>query len=261
MPDPRPLDGRTILLTRPEADSRRLAERLQSLGARVVSEPVIAFESLAGSAEARSAALGLERYDLLVFTSGNGVRFFSEALELAERSPAGVRGRVAAVGAGTASALEAAGFPVDVVAEDSRAEGLAAALLPELRPGMRVLWIRPESAREILAEALRESGAEVDELRLYRTVAAPRAAAAARALAGGELDAVVFASPSAVRLLLEASGETREAAEAGLRRAKRVAIGEVTAAALARAGFPSRHVADTASDDGLVAALLRALSD
>ena len=250
-----------MLLTRPEAESRSLAVRLASLGARVVVEPVLAFESLAGSASAKTAAERAGRYDVLVFTSPNGVRFFVEALRLAGRGPRDVRGRVAAVGPGTARALGDAGLPVHLVAEDSRAEGLAEALGPDVRPGMRVLWARPESAREVLREALRAAGAEVDEVRLYRTVGSPRAASAAAGHANREYDAVVFASPSALRLLLDAAGEARAAAEAGLARTKRVAIGEVTAKALERAGFPAAAVAAAPTDDGLEAALLRALTD
>ena len=257
----RPLEGRTILLTRPEAESRSLAGRLASLGARVAIEPVLAFESLAGSASARTAAERAGLYDVLVFTSPNGVRFFAEALRLAGRGPGDVHGQVAAVGPGTARALEDAGLPVHLVAEDSRAEGLAEALDADVRPGKRVLWARPESAREVLGEALRAAGAEVDEVRLYRTVGSPGAAAAASGLAKREYDAVVFASPSALRLLLDAAGEARAAAEAGLACAKRVAIGEVTANALERAGFPAAAVADTPTDDGLEDAILRALRD
>ncbi len=256
-----PLEGRTILLTRSEPESRSLAERLAALGARPVIEPVLAFESRAGSDEARAAVASPGRYDLLVFTSSNGVRFFVEALRSAGRGPGDVRGRIAAVGPGTARSLEAAGFPVHVVADDSRAEGLAAALATELRPGVRVLWARPESARTLLGDALRAAGASVDEARLYRTVASPHAVSAATRLARAEFDAIVFASPSALRLLLEAAGESRAEAEAGLRRARRVAIGEVTADALSSAGFPPQAVADTPTDDGLEAALLRALED
>ncbi len=250
-----------MLLTRTEAESRALAARLASLGARVAVEPVLAFESLAGSAPARAAAERAGLYDVLVFTSPNGVRFFAEALRLAGRGPKDVLGRVAAVGPGTAKALEEAGLTVHLVAEDSRAEGLAEALGADVRPGMRVLWARPESAREVLGEALRAAGAEVDEVALYRTVGSSRASAAASGIANGEYDAVVFASPSALRLLLDAAGEGRAAAEEGLARAKRVAIGEVTASALARAGFPAAAVADAPTDDGLEGALLRALAD
>jgi uroporphyrinogen-III synthase len=261
MPSARPLEGRTVLLTRPEGQARALAARLTALGARVVSEPVVAFEALVDGAEVRSAAERVDRYDLVVFTSANGVRFFAEALRRTSRGPGDVRGRVAAVGPGTARALLEAGFAVNIVATDSRAEGLGTALAGEVRPGMRVLWARPESAREVLPEALRAAGADTDQVAVYRTIASARAAVAAARLATGEFDAVVFASPSAVRHLLEAALEGGPEGEEGLRRARRVAIGEVTARALERAGFPASAVAPAPTDDGLLSALLRAFQD
>jgi uroporphyrinogen-III synthase len=257
----RPLEGRTVLITRPEGEARGLTARLAELGARVVHEPVVAFEALLDGAEVLSAAEGVDRYDLLVFTSANGARFFAEALRRAGRAPGEVRGRVAAVGPGTARALLEAGFAVRIVATDSRAEGLSAALAGEVRPGTRVLWARPESAREVLPEALRAAGAVTDQVALYRTVAASRAATAAARLAAGEVDAVVFASPSAVRFLLDAVRGGGPRGEAGLRRARRVAIGEVTAGALEAAGFPASAVALAPTDDGLAGALLEALGD
>jgi uroporphyrinogen-III synthase len=261
MPGGTPLAGRTVLITRPEGEARGLAARLAELGARVVHEPVVAFEALLEGGEARSAAEGVEAYDLLVFTSANGARFFAEALRLAGRAPGEVRGRVAAVGPGTARALQEAGFAVTIVAADSRAEGLAAALVGEVRPGTRVLWARPESAREVLPDALRAAGAVTDQVALYRTVVAPGAAMAAARLAAGEVDAVVLASPSAVRFLIDAARERGGRGEEGLRRARRVAIGEVTAGALEAAGFPASAVALAPTDDGLVDALLDALGD
>ncbi|MBZ5639424.1 MAG: uroporphyrinogen-III synthase [Acidobacteriia bacterium] len=257
----RPLEGRTVLLTRPESEGRELAARLANLGARVVTEPVVAFESLAEAPEARSAAERVDRYDLLVFTSANGVRFFAEALRRVGKEPGDVRVRVAAVGPGTAKALRESGFVVQRVAAESRADGLAAELRGEVRPGTRVLWARAESVRRVLPEALAAAGAEVDEVAVYRTLASARAPAAAARLATGDLDAVVFASPSAVRLLLEAVPGSSAAAAGGLRRARRVAIGEVTAAALDRAGYPASSVAGAPTDDELESALLRSFRD
>jgi uroporphyrinogen III methyltransferase/synthase len=261
MPSSRPLDGRTILLTRPEEESAALAARLRSLGARVEIEPVLAFESLASTGEALAAARNVASYEVLMFTSANGVRFFLEALGLAGRVPADVTGKIGAVGPGTAKALGEAGLAVGVVAADSRAEGLVEALGAEVSPGARVLWARAESARDVLPRKLREAGATIDEVRLYRTVASPLAARAAAALARAEVDAVVFASPSALRHLLDGAGAGRRATEEGLRRVRRVAIGSVTAAALLSAGFPPAAVASSPTDEGLESAILRSFAD
>ena len=94
--------------------------------------------------------------------------------------------RVAAIGPGTAGALREHGVIADVVPERFVAEGLVEALADV--PVRRALVARAAEARDVLPDALRERGAEVDVVALYETVAEPlrptaqRAAVAARRL-------------------------------------------------------------------------------
>ena len=83
------------------------------------------------------------------------------------RSLAGAR--VAAIGPGTARALEAHGIRPDVVPERAVAESLAEAL--EQIPVSRALVARAAGARDVVPDALRARGAEVDVVALYETVA------------------------------------------------------------------------------------------
>jgi uroporphyrinogen-III synthase len=253
-----PLEGRKVLVLRPEGLGRELAVRLGSLGARVDLRPAIAFEPPADPAPCREAIAALERYDRVVLTSPTGVRFFVQGVEEAGWRPEGLRTPVAAVGSGTARALRQAGIEPEVIAEDSRAEGLAAALRAHVGRGERVLLVRPERTREILAESLAAMGARVDAVAFYRTVASPESQAAALAVARGAYDAVIFTSPSTFLRLREAGGG--EAFDAGLRRARRVAIGGVTAEALSAAGFAAAAVAERPTVEAMVEAVLAALS-
>ncbi len=79
--------------------------------------------------------------------------------------------RVAAIGPGTASALRSHGVIADVVPERFVAEGLVEALADV--PVKRALVARAAEARDVLVDALRERGAEVDVVALYETVAEP----------------------------------------------------------------------------------------
>jgi uroporphyrinogen III methyltransferase/synthase len=237
----RPLTGVTVAVTRARAQVSALAARLRALGAVVVEAPAIRIEPLDGPAP------DLAGYDLLCVTSPNGVGLLFERLfgaGLDARALAGTR--VAAIGPGTASALKQHGVTADIVPERFVAEGLVEALADV--PVSRALIARAAEARDVLPDALRERGAEVEVLALYETVAEPLSSSQLEALAGA--DYVTFTSSSTVNRLLEATGEQ------GLGDARLLSIGPVTSAALREHGLEP-HVEATAHDiDGLVEALL-----
>src|SRR4051812_41032247 len=162
----RPLHGRTVAVTRARAQASALAARLRALGAGVVEAPAIRIEPLGGEAPDLSA------YDLVCLTSANGVRLLFERLRAAGRDARALAGAtVAAIGPGTAAALREHGIEADVLPERSVAESLVAALRGV--PVERALVARAAEGRDVLPDALRERGAEVDVLALYETVAEP----------------------------------------------------------------------------------------
>ena len=239
----RPLAGRTVAVTRARAQASSLARRLRELGARVVQAPVIRIEQLPGP------PLDPAPYDLVCLTSANGVEAMFARLAAGGRDARSLAGaRVAAIGPGTAAALAAHGIAADVVPERFVAEALVEALVEV--PARRALVARAAQAREVLPEALRSRGVEVDVLPLYETVAEPlseRALAAARSA-----DYVTFTSSSTVRFFLEATG-----ADAALSpRTRVVSIGPVTSEALRESGLEPDVEAERHDVDGLLDALL-----
>jgi uroporphyrinogen-III synthase len=254
-----PLKGHSVLITRPAGRGATLARCLRSLGARVVEAPTIAFEPPDDADAPRRAVAGLGGYDWIVFSSGTGVEFFQRRMQEAGREMPPANLRVAAVGRATARHLEQAGIAVQIVASPSHAEGLAECMRELLRAGDRVLWVRPEVARPVLRERLEALGARVDGVVFYRTVAAPGAADVARSLHEQSFDAIVFTSPSTFQRLADADVEGRERCLESLRRSAIVAIGPITAAALAGEGLAPAAVAETAGDEAVVQAVRRAL--
>jgi len=238
----RPLSGLTVAVTRARAQASGLAHRLHLIGARVVESPVIRVVELAGV-----ELPALEGYDLLCLTSPNGVRILFERLREAGRDARALAGlAVAAIGPGTAAALRDHGIEADVVPERAVAEGLVEALSE--RPVRRALIARAREARDVLPDALRARGAEVDVVALYETVAEPlaeedRAAAFAA-------DYLTFTSSSTVEFFAEAAGGRLP--ENG----RVVSIGPVTSAALRERGREPDVEASRHDIDGLVSALV-----
>jgi uroporphyrinogen III methyltransferase/synthase len=245
----RPLHGRTVVVTRARAQASGLAATLRDLGATVVELPAIRIESRIASEEVRGAAAAIADYDLVCLTSPNGVDLLFEALAAAGRDARALAGAtVAAIGPGTARALAAHGIAADIVPERFVAEALVEALSGVEVEGRRVLVARAAEARDVLPDALRERGGNVDVIALYETV---REAPDEKAVeAAQSADYVTFTSSSTVRNLTEALGDRFPAA------ARIVSIGPVTSTTVREAGLEVAVEADRHDVDGLLAALL-----
>jgi uroporphyrinogen III methyltransferase / synthase len=238
----RPLNGVSVAVTRARAQASGLAARLRLLGAEVVEAPAIKIVPL-------EVELGdLSGYDLVCLTSPNGVHLLFDALARTGRDARSLAGaKVAAIGPGTAAALREHGVIADVVPEKFTAEGLVDALAGQ--PARRVLVARAAEAREVLPDALRERGAQVDVIPLYETVA--------EALSPDEVDAalaadyVTFTSSSTVKFFSEAVGERISEL-----RGRLVSIGPVTSVALREHGLAPDVEAARHDIDGVVEALV-----
>ncbi len=271
----RPLHGRRVVVTRARAQASGLAATLRELGAEVVELPAIRIEPRIESEEVRRAIerIGEGEYALICLTSPNGVRLLFEALGEAgfdaralggtgnskqveegdgssavEDASARTGVTIAAIGPGTARALVEHGIVADIVPERFVAEALVEALEAVEIEGRRVLVARAAEARDVLPDALREGGAEVDVVALYETVREapePEAVEAAQSA-----DYVTFTSSSTVRNLTEALGDRFP------KEARVVSIGPITSEAARAAGLEVAIEGDRYDVEGLVAALL-----
>jgi uroporphyrinogen III methyltransferase / synthase len=237
----RPLAGVSVAVTRARAQASGLASRLRTLGAEVVEAPAIRISPLAGPPPDPRG------YDLVCLTSPNGVRLLFDRMAQSGLDARALAGsRVAAIGPGTAGALRDHGVLADVVPERFVAEGLVDALAD--LPVRRALIARAVEARDVLPDALRERGAEVDVVPLYETVAESLSDPQLEALAGA--DYVTFTSSSTVRFLFEAIHGRVEL------HARLVSIGPVTSDALRERGHEPQVEALRHDIDGVIDALV-----
>jgi uroporphyrinogen III methyltransferase/synthase len=250
----RPLHGRRVVVTRARAQASGLAATLRALGAEAIELPAIRIEPRIESDEVRGAIERIGDYALVCLTSPNGVRLLFEALAAAGRDARALAGAtVAAIGPGTARALAERGVAADVVPERFVAEALVESLASVEVAGKAVLVARAAEARDVLPEALRERGAEVDVVALYETIREEPDPDAVEAAQGA--DYVTLTSSSTVRNLTEALGERFPGA------ARVVSIGPVTSEAVRAAGLEVDVEADRHDVDGLVEALLADAAD
>lgn len=203
-----PLAGRRIVVTRPRTQSRGFAEILERYGAEVILFPTIETVPVASYARLDAALEQIAQYHWLLFTSVNGVKFFTERLTACGVEVAMLRHlKVATIGPETARAVNDLSLQVHAVPEEYRAEALVT-VLGEVR-GQRILLPRAAEAREVLPKELRALGAQVDEIPVYET-RRPQTAETEKVrvlLARAQIDMVTFTSSSTVRNFVAAFPE------------------------------------------------------
>ncbi len=226
-----PLFGKRVLVTRAREQAGRTAALLRERGADPVVVPTIEIHPPSNPEPMREVARAIERYRWIVLTSANGVEhLWAEVRRQGRDARAFAHAKIAAIGPGTAAALEACGLSADLVPRVHQGEALADELLAALElereggvpasgvadvrsapppPALekpRVLIARAEIARDVVPDALRAAGCEVDVVPVYSTRSPPRPLleALGALLEAQEIQVVTFSSSSTVTHLCDA---------------------------------------------------------
>ncbi len=195
------LRGKTILITRAAAQSQELRDGLERFGARVLECPTIELLPVDDWSDVDRAINTLNSYQWLLFTSANAVDYFMKRVEALGAS---CSTPIAVVGSATAGKLAEWHLAPTLIPRTFSAEGLLE-VFPSSLPGVRILFPRAETARELLPEELRRRGALVDVVTVYRTLKAAAGVRDLRTILRAEkIDCIVFTSPSAVHFMADA---------------------------------------------------------
>ena len=260
----RPLDRKTVLVTRPLTQSSGITRLLEERGAIVVHSATIEITPPSSWAAIDHAITKIESYDWLVFTSAHGAQFFfdrfAEVPDRAFQQP--IHQSICAIGPATAKAIEAAGARVNLVVRESTAEGALREIIDRVGSevairGLRFLLPGARHARDFLPVELRRLGAQVDAVEAYQTVR-PNVDIG-RLFQLHKFSAITFTSPSTVSNFAKLVGADLLAV---LCEDTLVAcIGPVTAAAAVEQGFKRIVQAESANTQALVEAIARSVAD
>lgn len=158
------LNGALVLVTRPAAQADHLCDLIEGHGGQALRFPTLEIQPISVNPETITKALAS---DWLIFTSANAVNFALHAF--GGKMPGLKLPRLAAVGQATARALETAGLRVDCQPEhEFSSEGLLNEPLMQTVVGRQITIVRGLGGREKLAQTLRERGAELVHLEVYR---------------------------------------------------------------------------------------------
>ena len=166
-----PLSGKRLVVTRAAKQASGISARLTALGAEVIETPMIetkdVFPGLPGNLPANFD--DLKNFDLLAFTSTNGVECFFKQLLASGRDIRELAGKkIASVGKITEKKLLEYGIRCDYVPEDHTGEGLGKLLRSILdeRTLVNSLQTRDESGIALSGTRSAESKDLLDESRI-----------------------------------------------------------------------------------------------
>jgi uroporphyrinogen-III synthase len=203
-----PLSGRGIVVTRPREHALALVERIRAAGADPILFPTIEILPPENALTVSSLIKRLDAFQVAIFVSPTAVMRGHAMVVAGRKWPQDLR--VAAVGNGTATALEELGFR-SVIAPSGEADSEALAELPELQDmqGRSVVIFRGQGGREWLRARLEARGARVEYAECYRR--ARPDVDAGRLLArwqSGAIEAVSITSAEGLANLFEMLGPT-----------------------------------------------------
>ena len=249
-----PLEGKRVVITRAAEQSVALERELSARGAVPLVVPLVAFGEPEDFSLLDAALAALGGFDWMIFTSAQAVRALASRAEQIGKSREVWKEKpwVACVGPVTANAARDSGFAVEYVAETHNGLGLATELGSRLKEA-KILLPRSDRANPDLPAELRRHGADLTEVVAYRTMkSSPLDESRLNKMTEGEVDAILFFSPSAVHHFSDLFG--RDKLRSLQDALALTAIGPVTANALREAGVQRMVVAaDTTSASAIEA--------
>ena len=251
-----PLFGKNIVVTRDAAGNDLFAERIIARGGNPVQFETFQIMPLTDSDDFLRALAEFTDCDWIIFTSGNGVTAFFEALEkLGKDARVFASAKIAAIGSGTAEKLSLYGIKADFVPSVFTSAEFGKQLLnfTNLRD-KKLLLLRSKIASGELVEFLEKGGATVNDVAIYTAVTKKGESAwLFEKIGRGEIDWLTFASPSSVKGFFKQidaevirNGNVRVAS-----------IGPVTSRELESHGIHVDVTADEHTLDGLLATIER----
>lgn len=238
-------------MTRPVHQAGPLCDRIAAAGGRPVCFPLLAICDLTDSPEVSARLTRLDDYQLAIFISPNAVTIGLHAITRHSSLPP--RLKLATVGKGSARCLQQIlGRAPDIVPEQRYdSEGLLAHPALQQVAGQHILILRGEGGRELLADTLRQRGAMVDYVELYRRDCPPAEVAESDWLE--KTDIITVTSGEALQNLVTL---TTEMDKPKLLAKPLLVVSERTAALARELGFSKPVIlCESAGDDVIVQTL------
>ena len=251
----KPLAGKRIVVTRATGQANYLGRRLEQLGADTLQLPLIRVAPLEAGPKTLKLIRKLHRFDWLIFTSVNAVEAWWKLAPQTTEIVATGTPRIAAVGPKTSGAVRSHGAEPALMPDRFTARDLAAKM--GNLSGRRVLLPRGSASGETLPQLLRDSGAELETIVIYRTLLI---SPDLRRYPVGKPDVVTFTSGSSVKSFVKAFGSGL-IPRAIFSQVKFACIGPATAKVADSLGLKVEIIPRSYTTEGLVKAVVEHYQD
>jgi uroporphyrinogen-III synthase len=251
MPTAKPLAGVTVVVTRPAHQAEGLCQLIETNGGTALRFPVLDIDGPADPVAVTATINRLAEFDIAVFISPNAVQW---GLKLVDSWPPNIK--IAAVGLGSARELTRHGIKPDICPEQQfNSEAVLALEDMQQVAGKRIIIFRGDGGRELLADTLRDRGAQVEYLECYRRVRPTIDPALLTVpLQHAAVDIITVTSNEGLENLLAMTGEP---ARAALTRLPLIVVSERTRERAQELGFQGPVIlARQASDEALLEAVI-----
>jgi len=201
------LQQMTILVTRPNPAGNELCRLIDAHGGKAIHLPTIEIVPIIHPQLIENIKQ-IDQLDWLIFISPQAVYIGGQAIKkIWPTLPQHIK--IAAVGAGTAQALKEMGYNVHVYPEmEAGSEGLLAVTEFSHIANKKIMIVRGQEGRELLAHSLEGRGAIVKHLITYeRRKANININPYLDLLKTQQIDAIIGASVTAIQYLKELCGE------------------------------------------------------
>ncbi|AUI67433.1 uroporphyrinogen-III synthase [Beggiatoa leptomitoformis] len=156
-----------VLVTRPAHQAEPLCQRIEAMGGVAIRLPVLEIVPLIDREALFACQAQLDHINMLIFISVNAVEYGLPNL-LNNEKTFSKQLSVVAIGKKTAEALQAWGIDALCAPAPYNTEALLSLPMMQHLTGQRIVIVRGEGGREVLAEQLYARGAQVDYLNVYR---------------------------------------------------------------------------------------------
>lgn len=244
-----------VLVTRPAGQADVLLAALERSGLRGIHQPMMTLQALPElPPEQRQSLLDLDLYQHVIFISANAVQFGMARIDdYWPQLPTGVNWY--AIGASTAALLSARGLDPRMPARRMDSEGLLELEGLADVAGQNVLIVKGQGGRHTLRDVLTARGAKVDELACYRRRCPELLAGALPALLESEqVEAILVSSGEGLSNMLTLLSDPENTK---FRDTSLIVPSPRVAGMAQQSGFTDITTAANASDDAMLAALLK----
>ena len=166
-----PLQGKKIIITRAQDKQAEAQKLFSQFGAEVLDMPALVIGPPDDWSTLDKELLELERFDWIIFSSGNGVQAINQRLQKIGKSLAMIHShlKIGVVGKKTANTLLNFGVKPDFIPRDFIADSLVKEF-PMSHDNLRILLPRVQSGgRVFLTHELAKKGYRVTEVAAYES--------------------------------------------------------------------------------------------